>query len=483
MATALHVEACVRCTETYSRTRSSLCRCNHCSKALCFDCIKEHHDELLQNITQLSHRFNEVQELCKAKQQMIENEALQTVIEIDHWYSRLLETKKTVVENIEQSRKDGQARVSKLLSNLQVVSADIQGLTKQIIYEPTRTANILEELGTIELDLNKLVITKKMDLPEITPKGELQFESIIGPTINTEGLVQSCLTTPFNDNNETAAKDDPINLSPWNENSLADESLPVDLISTTYPVDCLASDGFNVMYTSTDTPYIIAYCHLGNNEEEEDPHRVWYQPRVLDMIYWKTIDRFVCATNKGVYTVEYNNGKFKILHAIRSNTWDDVRVAANENDLWVWLNPGKRGSDSIEIYSNAFEHTRTIKFGGSIPDSFRRGISFSVANNCVASINTRPQNNGEVVQINVLDLDMKRLKSQDLGSCTGLVQIRTDGYNQFFITTGQRSVHCVSVPGKKSIIAIEYSGNTIAVVNRQCLVIGDSNHDLELVEI
>ncbi|CAF4218009.1 unnamed protein product, partial [Rotaria magnacalcarata] len=98
-------------------------------------------------------------------------------------------------------------------------------------------------------------------------------------------------------------------------------------------------------------------------------------------------------------------------------------------------------------------------------------------------INTRPQNNGEVVQINVLDLDMKRLKSQDLGSCTGLVQIRTDGYNRFFITTGQRSIHCVSVPGKKSIIAIEDSGNTIAVVNKQCLAIGDSNHDLELVEI
>ncbi|CAM4774143.1 unnamed protein product [Rotaria magnacalcarata] len=482
MATALHVELCVRCTETYSRTRSSLCRCNHCSKALCFDCLKEHLDELLQNITQLSHRFNEVQELCKAKQQMVENEALQAVVEIDQWYSRLIETKKTIVENIEQSRKDGQDRVSKLLSNLQAVSVDIQGLVKQIIYEPTRMANILEELGTIELDLNKLVITKKLDLPEIIPKGELQLESIIGLTINTEGLVQSCLATPFDDSNATEAEAAPINLSSCDECSLTDESLSADFISTTYPVDCLASDGFNVMYTSTDTsPYIIAYCHLGNNEG--DLHRVWHQPRVVDMIYWNTIGKFVCATNKGVYTVQYNNRKFKIQHTIRSNTWNDLRVATNKNDLWVWLNPGKRGSDSIEIYSNFFEHTRTIKFGGSIPDSFRRGISFSVANKCVASINTRPQNNGEVVQINVLDLDMKRLKSQDLGSCTGLVQIRTDGYNRFFITTGQRSIHCVSVPGKKSIIAIEYSGNTIAVVNKQCLAIGDSNHDLELVEI
>ncbi|CAF3808680.1 unnamed protein product [Rotaria sp. Silwood1] len=322
-----------------------------------------------------------------------------------------------------------------------------------------------------------------MDLPQIVPKAELQFESIIDVTINTEGSAQSCSTTADESNNDATSNPASISYGLYDENSLTDESSLDGLIPTTYTVDCLASDGVNVMYTNTDTvPYIIAYCHL-ENSVQEDPRRAWYQPRVVDMIYWKAINKFVCATNNGVYTVDYENGRFKILHMIRSRIWNNVRVAANKNDLWVWINPGKRGSDSIELYSNVFEHTRTIKFGGSIPDSFRRGISFSVGNNCIASINTRPQNNGEVVQINVVDLDMKLIKSRDLGSCTGLVQIRTDERNRFFVTTGQRIIHSVSVPGKKSIILSKYSGNTIAVVNEQRLVIADLNHDLELVEL
>ncbi|CAF3673592.1 unnamed protein product [Rotaria sp. Silwood1] len=171
------------------------------------------------------------------------------------------------------------------------------------------------------------------------------------------------------------------------------------------------------------------------------------------------------------------------MSVIRGSIWRDVRIASNNKHLWLWINPGMHNADMIEIYSTQFQHIRNIKFGEPILYWFRRGISFAMTDNCVASINRRPQNNGQVVQINIFSLDMKLIKSQDLGTCTDLVQIRTDGMTRFFVTTGQTIIHMVMARGKKDIIDLSYVGNSIAVLNSKRFVVGDSNQDVELVQL
>ncbi|CAF0786480.1 unnamed protein product [Adineta ricciae] len=161
------------------------------------------------------------------------------------------------------------------------------------------------------------------------------------------------------------------------------------------------------------------------------------------MIYWKTIGKFICATNGNVYTVDYQNPALKIMTAVHSFNFSDVLVAANDVSLWVWVNPRNHSNDAHHVYSTAFQLTRTIKFGDTIPTAFRHGMTFALTNSCVASINRRPENNGYVAQIIILTLHMISMKMQDLCACNGSIQIRSDGISQFFITTGQNLVHCV----------------------------------------
>ncbi|CAF2655196.1 unnamed protein product [Rotaria sp. Silwood2] len=171
------------------------------------------------------------------------------------------------------------------------------------------------------------------------------------------------------------------------------------------------------------------------------------------------------------------------MSVIRGSVWLNVCIASNNKHLWLWINPGINNVDMIEIYSTQFQCMRTIKFGEPILYWFRRGTSFAMTDDCVATINSRRSNNLQVVQINIFSLDMQPIKSQDLGTCTDLVQIRTDGMNRFFVTTGQTKIHMVMAGGKKEIIYLSYVGNSIAVLNSKRFVVGDSNQDVELIQL
>jgi hypothetical protein len=74
--------------------------------------MKEHHEDLQEKITDLSHQYNEVHELYQTKQQMIEIEVKNARRDVDEWFNQIIEAKKKIMDNIEQAEKHGQVLFS-----------------------------------------------------------------------------------------------------------------------------------------------------------------------------------------------------------------------------------------------------------------------------------------------------------------------------------------------------------------------------------
>ena len=115
---------------------------------------------------------------------------------------------------------------------------------------------------------------------------------------------------------------------------------PISHVSTSYTVDRMASDGRNILYTSFNNhePHMIVYCLIDKGQSARDEKQAWNLPRVEDLIWWKKIQKFVCGTGKGIYTVERDNQNFKIFSALRGK-WSNVRIAANDNHIFVHFIP------------------------------------------------------------------------------------------------------------------------------------------------
>ncbi len=53
-----------------------------------------------------------------------------------------------------------------------------------------------------------------------------------------------------------------------------------------------------------------------DNDDDADEHEDWNHSRIVDMIWWGSIKKFICTTEKGIYTVDYANKKFEITGVI-----------------------------------------------------------------------------------------------------------------------------------------------------------------------
>jgi hypothetical protein len=105
-------ESCVLCTTKYNRTRPSFCQCKHCSIPLCLDCMKEHHDEVLQNVTHISHQYNQLQELLQTKQATIVDETAKFIENVNRYFdtyiNELRETQHKIIADLETAQQDAQ---------------------------------------------------------------------------------------------------------------------------------------------------------------------------------------------------------------------------------------------------------------------------------------------------------------------------------------------------------------------------------------
>jgi nucleoside-triphosphatase THEP1 len=76
--------------------------------------MKEHHEELLQDVAQMSHQYNELQELLQTKQIMIVDETAKSIENVNRYFDvyieELRDIQQKVIVNMEKSKQDARVR-------------------------------------------------------------------------------------------------------------------------------------------------------------------------------------------------------------------------------------------------------------------------------------------------------------------------------------------------------------------------------------
>ena len=107
-------EPCALCPTKHHRNRPSFCQCKHCSIPLCVDCLKEHHEELLQDVAQISHQYNELQQLLQTKQTMIFDETTKSIEEANRYFesymNELRETQRKIIAEMERAKQHARVK-------------------------------------------------------------------------------------------------------------------------------------------------------------------------------------------------------------------------------------------------------------------------------------------------------------------------------------------------------------------------------------
>ncbi|CAF1635755.1 unnamed protein product [Rotaria magnacalcarata] len=495
-------ESCAFCLSKYSRTRASFCQCKHCSTPLCIDCTKEHHDELLQEVTQVSHQYNELKELLQAKQNIVVDETAKSIEDVNQYFKtyidELIETQKTIISDIEEAKQNAQSSILKIDSDLSVLGIEIHGLAKQNIAQTTKTTNLLTKLKSIAQSINTYKAIRTENLLKTKPEFSIKFDYAMAITeaASFETIAKETKQVPSTIVKESFSRTRPLSIPQHTtiQKNLADDMEEYDdlsdtddnndaecgFIETTYNINRMASDGENIMYSVyyDDQPDRIAYYARMN---DNDSYRDWHQSRIEDMIWWGAISKFICATKDAIYTVAYINTRFKILAVIREK-WLYCRVAANTNSLFTWSDSDEDDFSGIQVYSTEFQCISTINFNSLHLGVFtNQSVSFCITDNFIASLCTRMRNNHKVFQVTFCDLEMNKLYSLPLGRYNDDVEIRTDGEDQFFITTGHRKFYILHYGGKKQTVNLEKDGECIAVLHNRRIAISKNHDGMEVI--
>jgi archaellum component FlaC len=76
--------------------------------------MKEHHEELLQNVADISHQYNELQELLQTKKKMIVDETTKSIEHVNRYFetyiNELRETQHKIILDIERAKQDAQVK-------------------------------------------------------------------------------------------------------------------------------------------------------------------------------------------------------------------------------------------------------------------------------------------------------------------------------------------------------------------------------------
>lgn len=368
------------------------------------------------------------------------------------------------------------------------VASDLKKVEEQLTkFQMTKTENPIAtqpnfsvgfDYPTVEIKAADLTDTK------VKPKRQTELQQLPLETNVSNMARQSSVISkhPLSQPKSNDIFEDEDDLTS-NGNDNNDTHLKYTRIRTTYNVERMASDGENILYSSykNEGSDIIAYCIIDADNDDADAYRDWKQSRIEDMIWWNSIRKFVCATNKGIYTVDHTQRRFKIYNVINGD-WSYLRVAANTHELFVWMDIGENGFNGIEIFSASFDFIRAIDFNATLMDSFvDNSVSFCATDKLVASICTRQQRNREVFKVIFCDLGMNKLNSIPLGSCDGSIEIRTDGNDHFFITTGTRRFYIIHSINTRTMIELDQDAQTIAILKNQRVAVSNEHGDIEIL--
>jgi hypothetical protein len=74
--------------------------------------MKEHHEELLQDVAQISHLYNELQQLLQTKQMMIVEETAKSIEIVNRYFDvcidELGDIQRKIIVNMERAKQDAQ---------------------------------------------------------------------------------------------------------------------------------------------------------------------------------------------------------------------------------------------------------------------------------------------------------------------------------------------------------------------------------------
>ena len=255
------------------------------------------------------------------------------------------------------------------------------------------------------------------------------------------------------------------------------------MIQATYNVDLLASDGKHIFYASYgdgDECDLIAYHYL-ENSSRPDPCRSWKMSRIRDLLWWKRIEAFICATDTAVYIVRYMNGTFKIYPKVRGR-WSYIRVAAKSDELWLWVNSDSDDFNGIDIYDDKFERIRSIDFDDGCRRPFTSdSTSFCVTDKLTASICLRTRNQQELFQVNFNGFKMINFRTVCVGDDYGGTMIRTDGNDLFFVTTGGIVVYTVKPNNELYFLTLRQNSDALTFINSYCVVVSGGTPMMEML--
>ncbi|CAF1099365.1 unnamed protein product [Adineta steineri] len=488
-------DSCMRCSSKYNRIQPSLCQCKHCSESFCFDCMKEHNDEIQQNRAELTDQYNQVKQSMNDKKELIRNETIKAKQELSEWFKiyidKLSIAKERIDMDIDKEEKQTQNFFSDIESELQTCVAAIQSFTKTNTFKSAETEKLFNKLKEFKQQIDSLIITKEYDLPSAMPEYafKLDYSSKIitddtqqiltvsnqheSNTDNQPNIKQPCQSNITTSEKKQTTEDKHSFVPDENYFCNRDKHVP-----TSYTINCMASDGINIMYSSIENSRrdLIAYCYLNTNDDDyglADPCRPWLLSPIVDMIWWKSIEKFVCATTNGIFTVAFARNKFKIFRATYNRSIN-IHVASNTNFLWVYTD------EQIMIYDITFKLVRSIDF--KIASNYVRK-SFCITDNVVAFLVIRSdQHRSNILQVQFYDNNMEKIRSRDVGACDGSCMIRTVEADRFIIVDGEDISYLMTSMGQKLTLALEEGASCVAVVNHRNIVFSKSQLELELVK-
>ena len=387
-------------------------------------------------------------------------------------------------QSIERLVRDGAVQMVKMKK----VASDLIKVEEQLTkFQMTKTENPISAQPNFSIGFDyPSVEIKATDLTDtkVEPKHQKEIQqlplrtNVLSIGRQSSVILKDSVGEPKSDG---LSEDEDDLTSNANDNN--DTRLGYTRIHTTYNVERMASDGENILYSSckSEGPDIIAYCIIDADNDDADEYRDWKQSCIKDMVWWNSIEKFVCATHNGIYTVDHTQRKFKI-HKVINGNWKYLRVATNDHELFVWMNIGEKGFNGIEIFSASFDFIRAIDFNATEMGSFTDGsISFCATDKLVASICARQQRNREVFLVTFCDLDMQKLKSIPLGSYNGGIEIRTDGNDRFFITTGTRRFYIIHSSYTQKTIKLDQNAHTVAILKNQRVAVNNEYDDIEVL--
>lgn len=400
--------------------------------------------------------------------------------------------------------------MQKLDADLRTIGGKIQGLAKEGSVQTAKMKATTSDLEQIQQQLTTFQVIRTDNLFATQPDFSIKFDSMPVESKITEStemeVNEPCRVEPkqsvptfgfFSTMCSSSVEQKPLNVTKMqsikkkknNDDSDSSESNDDDSdsncshIDTSYDVDRMASDGDNLLYTTyyDDEADRIAYCCVDDDDDDEDYYRHWNYSRIVDMIWWNNIRRFVCATKNGIYTVEYALKKFRINEVIRGK-WSYVRVAANSTQLCAWVRSAKNDFHGIEIYSPQFQPINKIDLAKYRNELFvNDSVSFCVTDDLIASLYSRMQNNRKILEVTFCDTQVKKTNSITLDECTRCTEIRTNGKDRFFISTGRHSFHIVSRERLIQTIELQNNGRWIGIFDDEQVGVSDGRCDIQLV--